>query len=272
MLARALIDRGAELEPLMPELRDALTRLDDAGNLTLPQGTMLAAATLALRPQVILDLGTGGGNSATAFGIAGRGFGTRVYTFDRVPAWEASHRHKLAPETAASLEPVVNAVVGDIAAVDYAPIVGSANAVIVFWDAHGYTIADRVLSHLMPLIADRPHVVICHDMSDSRFEAPGPYNGQPFWRAVDGANDDASTAFATIGPVTTRVEQAIPLVDFCWRNQMELRFFDWELRRVIDDGSRVAALQRLGLPTVGTFNMAYFTMNETARRFFPGHP
>lgn len=262
----AALDRHVNaLAELAPLLQTALTRLDDAGNLLFPQALMLSAAALELNADVVLDLGTGGGNSATAFALA-RGQAARIYTFDVAPAWDQGLKQKLG-DMGHLIEPFVTPVVGDIAASDFSPLLQDAERVLVFWDAHGYAIADRVLCHLMPLIADRPHLIICHDISDNRVGGQRSYGGKPFWRGVAGANENADTAYSNIGWVTSRVEQVIPILDFCWRNDTELRSLDFELHHLVATEQRIAWLEKLGMPSDSTFAMAYFRLGAAPRQF-----
>lgn len=265
MLARALDDHCERLAALAPDLRTALQRLDDSGNLLLPQALMLAAAALELQADVILDLGTGGGNSAAAFALA-RGGAAKIYTFDIAPAWDGGLKQKLG-DLRERIEPHVTPVVGDIAACDFTPMVTGAERVLVFWDAHGYPIADRVLSHLMPLIAEKPHLVLCHDISDNRLGGARSYGGRRFWRGIEGAHDLPEAAYINLGWVTSRVEQVLPILDFCWRNQIELQSLDHEMRVLTPQAECERWLSRLGAPTNATLDMAYFRLGDAPRQF-----
>jgi hypothetical protein len=74
----------------------------------------------------------------------------------------------------------------DICSADFERHTAGFKRVVIVRDAHGYNIADAVLGKLLPLIALRPHLVICHDMSDNRFCGANPsYEGKPFWRGMD---------------------------------------------------------------------------------------
>jgi len=266
MLARALLDQREALSALAPDLRAALQRLDDSGNLLLPQGLMLAAVALEHRADVILDLGTGGGNSATAFALARGANGAIIYTFDIAPAWDGGLKQKLG-DMLDRVDPYVRPVVGDIASFDFTALVSEAQRVLVFWDAHGYAIAERVLSHLMPLIADKPHLVVCHDMSDNRLGGAKSYAERPFWRGVEGAHDIPGPAYANIGWVTSRVEQVIPILDFCWRNDIELQSFDYELRLRAPRGECEEWFAALGASPNATLDMTYFQLGDSPRHF-----
>ena len=271
MLVEALIRHVDALVRLAPELRRILGLLDDAGNLSELQALMLSAVVLELRPNIIIDLGTGNGNSAVTFSLSVEETG-KVYTFDLHSGWNHSLSVKLAP-ISHRLDGIVTAIVGDLLQYDFTPLVRDAERILVFWDAHGYDIAQHVLGNLMPLISDKPHFVICHDMTDNRFVGPAArsYGGKRIWRGMDDfyKNPDATVA-GIVGWAFTIVDQVIPIFDFCWRNDMEFRSFDQELHAKLANETRNNVMVRLGLPEYSTIHMGYFTMNETNQRFFPG--
>jgi hypothetical protein len=270
ILAGALVRQSMQLIGHRPVLAEALDKINDPRNLSLAQALMLSSVAFDFRPDVIIDLGTGNGNSAATFGLAARAVGAAVYTFDRVERWQGALDSYLS--TIADRFARVTPIVGDLTATDFAPLVNPAARVLVFWDAHGYAIAERILAHLMPLIADKPHHVICHDMQDKRFlpEARRAYGGKRLWRGMtDFYENQDTTAHATIGWTFTIVDQVIPILDFCWRNAIELHSFDGEVRHQIGDGHRSAALRAVGLPTETLFHMGHFSMTETHSRYFP---
>jgi predicted O-methyltransferase YrrM len=268
MLGDAFGRQADQLAGLAPILAAAMDRLENAGNLTFAQGLLLAAATFELRPQVVLDIGTGGGGSAKAFGLAGATYGARVYTFDLYPAWNEAIKPKLSREVVRRISDVVIPVVGDITTQNLSTFTASANPIIVFWDAHGYKIAECILSRLLPLIAEKKHLIICHDMSDNRLRPNKPYDNKPFWRGLDGAHE-GKFAYVNLGHTTAIVEQVIPILDFCWRNGISLHSIDSELHLEPGNEKRRELLYQFGLPNSTLLDIAYFTLNETTARHFP---
>ena len=113
----------------------------------------------------------------------------------------------------------------------------------VFWDAHGWEAAEGVLCRLMPAIAARDHIVACHDVTDSRYvQVPRSYDGRFFWRGP--ATKEISARY-NIGWLNTQEPQFLPLMDFLWRNDCEMRSADEDLavwRRT--HGERQAELER----------------------------
>jgi hypothetical protein len=268
MMVKALARQADRVMNLVPSLRHALACSIDTNDLTIAQATLLTAIALDIAADLIIDVGTGAGNSAITFAIAQREINGRIYTLGNPSVdrrWSATVERVTPhiPEFAR----IVTSLDVDITRFDFAPIVADANSVLVFWDAHGYAIADSILSRLLPLIADRRHVIVCHDMSDNRiFSDAKSYRGRPFWRGAMGA---VETAYVSTSWVLTQVEQAIPILDFCWRNDMLFRSFDGEIRLDISENERTSILSAVGLDRSSLFHMGYFTMNETPSRHFP---
>src|SRR5262249_39193126 len=129
----------------------------------------------------------------------------------------------------------------DILTTDFAPIVADARRCLVFWDAHGFAVAERVLGHLLPLLQGRPHMVAMHDMSDLRYCSPsrayGPYG---LWQGEDGGEPSFQ-----LGHIHSRVGQAISIVDFTTRNQLPLHSAEESLHaELASDPAKHATLQQ----------------------------
>ena len=266
MLAAALYEHMEALSERLPEIRRTLALLDAPDMLSEAQALLLTAAALELQPDVIIDLGTGSGNSAAIFALSGA---PRVYTFDLAPRWEGEIVKRLQPSRC--FLDRVTAIVGDLTEVDFSPLTQEADRVLVFWDAHGHDIAAHVLGHLMPLIADKAHLVICHDLGDRRYNLKyKPYAGKRLWRGMDDySRNPATTAYAIVDWAMAIVDQAIPIFDFCWRNDIKLSSVDHEFRTELVDIRRDEGARRLDLHPESRFSIGYFTLNGAAARNFP---
>jgi len=204
------------------------TLVDEPSNLSVLQGLQLYALCLAFRPDLIIELGRGYGNSTCVFAAALQKLGAgRVVSFDLDTLWDERTLPKLMASELSKLTRSVEARIEDIKLADFGSLVGRAGQVLVFWDAHGWEAADGVLCRLLPTIASRPHIVACHDFSDARYvEIDRAYHGRFFWR--DPKLKEISARY-TIGWVNTQEPQFIPLLDFLWRNRCELRSADEDL-------------------------------------------
>lgn len=263
MIIDLLFKHQAQLAADVPAFRTVMEQVNDPANLALIQALLLAAAVYELQPKSILDLGTGMGNSSAVFGLIADRFGAEVHTFDINPNWPsvlANLREPFRAKIAANVT-----AHGDITACGFEDLVGDAPSVVVFWDAHGFEVAQHVLSTIMPLIADRAHLVLCHDMSDNRYAVPKSYGGMPIWGI-----DAQPTAYVNASWVCSHAAQAIAILDFCWRNDLSFHSIDEELRERVEPARRNAFLQAVALNETSAAHMGYFTMMETQSRNFPG--
>ncbi len=239
MIVAAIENNIDALENLASELRAVLAVDRRPGNLFSRQALCLAALCLERRPEVVLDLGTGRGNSAAVFSVVGRtledlGHDLTVHTFDTQDRWNA----ETSPKLDASITKRVVPHVGDLTEFDFFPILEPAGSVLVFWDAHGFAVADAVLARIMPLLAERSHVVVCHDILDNRFlPERRPYGGLPFWRGMDYFYNKRDTTEINIGWLSAIVDQILPLTDFCYRNNIEIQSFDYAIQHDLAQGN-----------------------------------
>ena len=271
MLAKALSDQSASVASLQDTIMRSLSLLDPAHtNLFRQQACLLAATVLHRRPDLILDLGTGTGCSLATMAIAAGSIGLgSIETFDLTDRWTTELAPKLHAIDRSRWAPI-HQHVGDLTRFDYTSLLRDARNVLVFWDAHGFDVAEAVLGRIMPQICDGPHLVVCHDVVDNRF--PGPttarsYGGKRFWRGMDDwYRHPETTNCVNIGWCNALVDQVLPILDFCYRNEIEFRSADF----AIHGSSRwPQTADELGLPRQALFQMAYFSLETTISREFP---
>jgi predicted O-methyltransferase YrrM len=248
------------------QIKKVLGLIETPGFLSAVQGCAIAAVADGYQADLILDLGTGAGNSAAVFSIARPD--AAIYTFDFEDNWSLPAREQF---TALGIGSNVTSIAGDLTTIDFRSFVASARSILVFWDAHGFDVAAHILGHVMPLIAERRHVVICHDMSHIRFIPELDYGGKPFWRGLGAFGDyPGKTAYTVLGWTVSNVDQVIPIIDFCIRNEMEFHSFDTDIH-INTDPAGVSTLARaMELTAMDALHMGYFSMNETRNRRFPG--
>ena len=136
----------------------------------------------------------------------------------------------------------LTAEVCDLLKYDYQRALAGAKRVMVFWDAHGFDIAECVLGVIAPIVADRPHVFLMHDMTDTRYASGSTgYEGQRLWHG-----ENAGTSRFRLGNIDSAVAQAISAQDFTARNRITLdsadHSIDLELNQV---PGRVQEIQTL---------------------------
>jgi hypothetical protein len=272
MIVAAIENNILALENIAAELHAALEIIGDPRNLSSPQALCLAALCLEQTPDVVLDLGTGNGNSAVVFSLTGKvleglGHDLTVHTFDTQNRWHDEPVSKL--DTRITQRVVSH--VGDLTEFNFEPILESTRSVLVFWDAHGFAVADTLLTRIVPILAERRHVIVCHDIGDNRFHPElRSYRGLPFWREMDYFYKKRETAEINIGWLCTVVDQILPLTDFCFRNEIEIQSFDYSIRNelaaAIRDRFFAIVVPSHQSPLI---SMACWSMAGTRLRYFP---
>ncbi len=207
--------------------------IDWANDLAPFQWGQLYAMALEFRPDLILELGRGYGNSTCLFTEAANRLGNcQVLSLDRVPMWQEKlpRVRRVVPE--GWFKPM-DARLADILSFDYAAAFAGKQRVLVFWDAHGFQVAECMLGRILPLLHSRGHLVMMHDLSDARYstaEFTSDYGDKGMYK---GGNDGSPKM--RLGHIVSGVEQAIAITDFASRNGLELHSADHDLHCGIAD-------------------------------------
>jgi hypothetical protein len=197
-------------------------------NLSPNQWAQLLALALEFRPTLILELGRGLGNSTCVFTEAANQLplgSCRVISICLTDDWQVHTLRRLRRIVPAGWFSPLRAEITDILTWDYRTHIQPADRVLVFWDAHGFEVAECVLGEILPLLADKPHVVAMHDLSDARYLPPelDRYAGRPIWM---GAQSMGTGARLRLGHIDSEVPQAVSVADFCSRNKLTLESAD----------------------------------------------
>ena len=245
---------------------------DDPISLSLYQFAQLMAATLEFTPDLILELGRKRGNSTCAFTEAANrlGLGTgRVLSLDLSDSWEQWTVPRLKANLPESWFAPLTALKQDILTFDFRSVLARANRVLVFWDAHGFDVAECILGVILPELANRAHLVLMHDMSDSRYCLPSTldYGENGIWKGID-----FSGPRLKLGNIDSAVEQAIAIIDFATRNALPLHSADHSFR--VELGSEPARCAELTELLGELFSLQahwfYFSLSEAPGRLtFP---
>ncbi len=237
------------------------------GDLWPHQWAQLMAFAADFGADLILELGRGYGNSTCAFTEVAQWDATgsaRVLSLCLSTDWPARTRAEVAKVVPPEWFDRLDAREGDILGYDFAGALGGAKRVLLFWDAHGYDVAECVLGRIMPLLAGRPHVVVMHDLRDARYlpDATSSYGGQRLWRG-----NNWSGPRLRLGHIDTAVEQAVAALDFTSRNGVALHSADHSLRTELGaDALRREELTRLLGERLFSLEASWFwfSLNEGA--------
>ncbi|WML35472.1 hypothetical protein [Clostridium sp. OS1-26] len=206
-------------------IKDLAHAVDYLNDLNICQWSQLVAFTLEFKPDLILELGRGKGNSTCVFTEVSNWFGgkdkCRVVSLCISDSFEKETIPKLKDNGVVSEEwfNPLECINTDILDYDYEKLFSNYERVLVFWDAHGYSIAECVLGKILPLLQNKKHHIIMHDLSDNRYMPKQilSYDNNYLWR---GNNDVGQRV--VLGNINSAVEQSVSIVDFVSRNNIDL--------------------------------------------------
>lgn len=275
-VAQAYYEQRKRIAADAPLLRELIAGVDWTNDLTPPQWAQWYSVALGFRPDLILELGRGRGNSTAVFCQAAAALGdAKVISLCQSGDWAILTAPRLAKVVGAGWFDALDARMTDIVNADYRAILGDHRRVLVLWDAHGFEVAEMVLGEILPLLLGREHFVIMHDILDNRHAAVAPsYAGQPLWRGSAWQQAPAQDRRVNIGWMHALQEQVIAIADFAARNDLEIGSADHEYSRFFDaDAERAADMHRtLGDEFFSTTSQwAFLSLTGKAGPFqFPG--
>jgi hypothetical protein len=200
------------------------------------QWAQLMATVLEFRPDVILELGRGRGNSTAAFTEAANllkneGHTTKIVSLCFSEDWDEYTKPRVKKIVSQEWFEPLRPLLADILSFDYDSVFEGSKSCIVFWDAHGFDIAECVLGHILPKIAGKQHLVIMHDLSDTRYQSKehGRYGEQGLWKG-----NNWSGPRLRLGIVDSAVEQSIAILDFVSRNDIPFDSADHSFHEEIE--------------------------------------
>jgi len=170
-LANAVYAQRAALAAAQPRLRDLRRRVGRPQDMAPLDWSLFYALALHFKPDRIVELGRGFGNSTTAFTEAANDLGgCSVVSVDRDlgHTWETQTLPQLDGAIDAAWLHHLDVLQADILDVPAQRLFGDARRVILLWDAHGDELGRYVLSGLLPALQGREHLVILHDVTDAR--------------------------------------------------------------------------------------------------------
>jgi hypothetical protein len=263
--ARAIWDNREALSAVLPELRAVREALHVATggprDFIRQQWLQLVSVVYAFKPQLIIELGRGYGNSSCAMAMAARMLAPQpcpILSLCQSNSFQFVSRPHVGPLFSELLDPI-EARICDIRGRDFTADVGAAERVFVFWDAHGYELAEEIFSGLFTLLQDRPHLALVHDLADLK------YMGRDF--RLHRSNDKwqptgSAPAKYVLGDVGSQYEEGIALVDFFSRNQLPFRSAESSYFNELSD-SQLAELETRFGDDFSRFGFWYsFSLNE----------
>jgi hypothetical protein len=231
-IARAYYDQRSAIAGDAPVLRALIEAVAAPNDLSSTQWAQWYSVACAYKPDLILELGRGRGNSTAVFAqAASRLPATKIVSLCRTADWMSLVVPRLASVVAPEWFDRIDARVTDILAVDYDEILAGHERVLLVWDAHGFEIADTVLGEILPKLVARDHLIVMHDILDNRYDSQArrSYDGQPLWKGAAWQEQTGTWGAAVnIGWMHSIQDQVIAVADFAVRNAFEVRSADHE--------------------------------------------
>ncbi len=263
--ATAVWNQRLAIQANRDRLQQLFTAVNDPESLSLPQWIHLYAAVLEFKPDLVLELGRHIGNSTAVFTEAANQIGQcQVISLCRTTNWQEATQQQVSQIVSPEWFNPLEARIGDILQTDTEALLANHQRVLVLWDAHGFDVAEYVLGSLMPLLQQRQHIVLVHDISDLRYCAgQEDYAGKPLWRS---GSDDSYTDHnvrVVLGPFSSAVEQAIALIDFASRNHLILHSADESFYTELNPDQAQALQTELGDQMFSrNGHWVWFSLNE----------
>jgi hypothetical protein len=244
---QAVWNQRHRLAATADRLRELMRAVGQTVDLSLNQWVQLTAFALDFRPDLIIELGRERGNSTCCFLEAAELLrpeqDCRVVSLCLTDYWAKETRPRLERVCSHAWFARGEILRQNLLKYDFAAAIGRSRRVLLFWDAHGFDIAECVLGRVLPVLADRHSAVMLHDMSDLRYDGapPASYGPQGIWK---GARDNHGTFW--LGHINSHVAQAVSVVDFTTRNRIPLHSAGEEMHREFaSDAGKAAEMARL---------------------------
>jgi hypothetical protein len=247
-IATYYYEQRAQVAEDVALLNQLITAVDWTNDLEPSQWAQWYSVALGFKPDLILELGRGHGNSTALFTQAASRLGkTRVVSLCQSSDWASLVAPRLARVVSPGWFDRVDARMADIVSADYEAILSGAYRVLLLWDAHGFEIAEVVLGEILPRLVDREHLMLMHDISDNRYAGISrSYGGRPIWKGSKWQQRTRSwDSRVNIGWMNSIQDQVIALADFSARNDLEIGSADHEFATFFAaDPERAAEMRR----------------------------
>jgi len=264
--AQALFRNRALIAKHKPEIDTLIRCVGRPGDLWPYQWVQLITFVYEFKPDFILELGRGYGNSTCAFNEVCqvlKPHSCEVLSLCISRDWDVQTLPNLRKDVSADWFQTLTTLKANILTFDFQAILRDKKRVVVFWDAHGFEVAEVVLGYILPLLQDKMHLVIMHDLSDTRYigDSVRCYGDFGLWKG----KNDWSGPKVQIGHIQSSVEQSIAAIDFCSRNKLDLHSADESYHTELSDSQWEELRTSLGDEYISkNGHWFWFTLMEAA--------
>ncbi len=221
--AAAIWNQRERIASLREKIKSLSAAVGSPSDFSLYQWAQITAFALEFRPDLIIELGRGFGNSTCCFLEVANQLGGRrackILSLCLSDLWFKTTVPRLRGIVPGEWFVPGEILQCDILDYDFSVALEGAQRCLVLWDAHGFEIAECVLGNLLPRLSERSHVILMHDMLDARTDnVSREYGGTgELWNG-----ENSSASYFWLGHIVSNVQQAISIVDFTTRNTLPL--------------------------------------------------
>lgn len=263
--AKAFWNQREKIASSRDRLRELCKAVGRTVDLSPSQWAQLMASAVEFKPDIILELGRGYGNSTCAFTEAAnllKPKPCKVLSLCISGNWHKRTLINVQQIMENSWFAPLEALQTNILTFDFKSVLENYDRILVFWDAHGYDVAEYILGTIIPEIADKPHLVVVHDMIDIRYntESTGNYE---LWKGYNEGNQQVR-----IGNIESPFEEAVSIVDFANRNKLTLHSADHSFHTELSDNQKSELNELLGeeLFSLNSYWL-WFSLNEATEPY-----
>ncbi len=269
--AAALWENREKLTDAMCEIETVRTALETATggprDFIRQQWLQLVSVVYHFKPDLIIELGRGYGNSTCAMAVAQKMLKPqpcRLLSLCLSTSFADTSRPHLETNLAdKSLFSSLEALNEDITRYDFSADVARAKRVFVFWDAHGYDLAITLLARLFPALVAKDHLAVVHDMADLKYLGNDyrRYDSDAAWKSTGSA-----PAKYILGDIGSQYEEGIALTDFLGRNGLAFHSAESSYFSELTEEQASELDRRFGANFSRFGFWYYFSLNDAANR------
>ena len=251
------VDPGLALWNQRHNVKDALPRLEaflkallDCSHMVMqPEDyATIFATVLEYKPDLVIEVGRNFGNTTCILTEAVQSLpGTTVLSICLTNHWESTTLPAIKSLTSADWLRRLDARVMNVMDLDIAEVLKGKRRVFFLLDAHGWDVAEYMLSAVMPELVRRDHMLFIHDVIFPRhfadvYEKYFPdspsrpsdgmegYGRRGIWRG-----EETPDQLVFLNGLAGSYPEFVAFVDFVNRNKLELHAVETSVRREIED-------------------------------------
>lgn len=216
------------------QLAKAVGHISDS---SLAQYAQMFAITLEFKPDLIVELGRGVGNSTAVFCEAANQLkNTKVISICLSTDWQDKSAKKISQIVPKHWFNKLDTRIANILDINFKSLIGEAylrkknkKKILLLWDAHGWDVAEYVLGEALPVLRPLEHLILVHDISYFDPNSNNAlYRAGTMWRGY--AGDEAKDPpYLVLNSMESSFEELVALNDFASRNSLKLHSVQEEI-------------------------------------------